>query len=57
MDISGESLKSASYLEAAVMMGLLESQSKDTLNLVNAPALAKELGIKVSMSLQILPVV
>lgn len=44
----GESLKKAgSYLSAAVMVGLLGSQSSNGLNLVSAPAHAKEMGLQV----------
>ena len=53
----GPSLKNASsYLSAAVLSGLLRSSSMEgggdgvSLNLVSAPALAKDLGIKVCKS-------
>ena len=45
---AGASLKDAGcYLQAAVLVGLLNSQSQNGLNLVSAPALAKEIGIQV----------
>ena len=47
----GDSLKSAGgYLTAAVLVGLLKGRSENGLNLVSAPAYAKELGFKVSCS-------
>lgn len=56
INVVGEGLKSAgSFLSAAVLSGLLGCSGQaggegQTLNLVSAPALAKQLGIKVSTS-------
>ena len=48
---AGGSLNGASsYLSAAVQMGILKSQSGNGLNLVSAPAAAKEVGIKVHLA-------
>ena len=45
---SGDKLqKAGSYLGAAVLVGALRSDSSNGLNLVSAPALAKQLGVKV----------
>lgn len=38
----------ASYLGAAVLVGVLRPKSQNGLNLVSAPAVAKEMGLKVS---------
>ena len=44
----GESLaKAGSYLEAALAVGLLKNSTSNGLNLVSAPAAAKQAGIKV----------
>lgn len=40
-----------SYIGAAVLSGLLKNNQTAALNLVNAPALAKELGVVVSVIL------
>ncbi len=42
--------KGGSYLSAAALVGLLRSGSKNGLNLVSAPAVAKEIGIQVNES-------
>ena len=45
---SGDSLaKASSYLNAAVLMGLLSSGSSGKLNLVSAPAAASTAGVQV----------
>ncbi|KAK3101966.1 hypothetical protein FSP39_007694 [Pinctada imbricata] len=48
----GQSLKKASYISAAVLAGLLKNSpaggDSATLNLVSAPALAKQLGVEVT---------
>lgn len=51
LSIQGSSLsKAGSYLSAAVLTGLLASKAQNGLNLVSAPALAKELGVAVKTS-------
>lgn len=56
VNVVGEGLKNAgSFLSAAVLSGLLGCSGQaggegQTLNLVSAPALAKQLGIKASTS-------
>ena len=40
----------ASYLGAAVLVGVLRPKSQNGLNLVSAPAVAKEMGLQVGGS-------
>ena len=51
MSVTGPGLENAaSYLSAAVLVGLLRSNSQNGLNLVSAPAVAKEMGLQVGGS-------
>ena len=50
--VAGSGLENAaSYLGAAVLVGVLRPKSQNGLNLVSAPAVAKEMGLKVSVGL------
>lgn len=48
--IAGEGLESMKFLSTAVLVGMLKGHTKNGLNLINAPALAKEAGIEVSLT-------
>ena len=51
MSVAGPGLENAaSYLSAAVLVGLLRSNSQNGLNLVSAPAVAKDMGLQVGGS-------
>eukprot|EP00918_Siedleckia_nematoides_P025332 GHVU01054678.1.p1 GENE.GHVU01054678.1~~GHVU01054678.1.p1 ORF type:complete len:530 (+),score=45.78 GHVU01054678.1:106-1695(+) len=46
----GDDMKRAgSYLSAAVLVGLLKTQSGNGLNLVSAPAMAKDIGLQIAV--------
>nr|CAD7201502.1 unnamed protein product [Timema douglasi] len=46
---TGRELESMKFLSTAVLAGMLTGHTKNGLNLINAPALAKEAGIQVSL--------
>nr|CAD7445626.1 unnamed protein product [Timema bartmani] len=48
-DSRGRELESMKFLSTAVLAGMLTGHTKNGLNLINAPALAKEAGILVSL--------
>lgn len=50
INTSGETLQSMNFLTTAVLMGILNEQTTGELNLINAPTLAKELGITVTLN-------
>lgn len=48
--VGGASMREKSFVHAAVLVGILSGQTKNGLNLVNAPVLAQETGIDVKES-------
>ena len=49
--VGDELSKAGSYLKAACLMGVLKPQTSNGLNLVSAPAYAKELGMQASVQI------
>lgn len=43
----GEGMKTKKFINTAVLVGILTGQTKNGLNLINAPTLAKEIGIEI----------
>jgi hypothetical protein len=43
-------MEKRNFLDTAVLVGMLTGRTKNGLNLINAPALAKDAGIEVSQS-------
>lgn len=48
--VGGASMREKSFVHTAVLVGILSGQTKNGLNLINAPILAQETGINVKES-------
>ncbi|CAD1468068.1 unnamed protein product [Heterotrigona itama] len=48
--VGGASMREKSFVHTAVLLGILSGQTKNGLNLINAPVLAQETGIEVKES-------
>ncbi|KZC08895.1 PREDICTED: hydroxypyruvate reductase [Dufourea novaeangliae] len=48
----GSGMRDKAFIHAAVLVGILSAQTKDSLNLINAPSLAQEIGVDLQDSHQ-----